>query len=190
MYKKITYFCQESDTSTDPYSSLNILSLYKLLFLFTSYHPLVWQGELYFLKYLCITSLLSAWSLLPPTSLICNTERLMFSASCLPSRTETMSKWSKMAKCKVACNWSCGCTCEKKLHSGRTAPFSAVHPHLRGRVLLRWVTFSTCSFLNIFSMTGKCTDMIKNWFWFQILVMIHPVTKQNLSFKVHFVYLR
>lgn len=123
------------------------------------HHPFAWEGPPYF-PYLCITSTLSAQSLLPPTvwqHLICNTEKLTLSASCIPLRALTVSKWSKMAKCKAACNWSHGCMCERKVRFGRTAPFSALHPHHRGLVLLGWVIFCTCSSVNTFNLLSTKT---------------------------------
>lgn len=70
-------------------------------------------GTALFLTYLRITSSPSAPSLLPPTLwqlLICNTEKLTPSASRLPTRTPAMPELSEIAKCKVLCNWSHGCT--------------------------------------------------------------------------------
>lgn len=43
-------------------------------------------------------------------TLICNTEKLTPSASRLPTRTPAMPELSEIAKCKVLCNWSHGCT--------------------------------------------------------------------------------
>lgn len=62
----------------------------------------------------------------------------------LPRGLQTMSKWSEMAKCKVARNWSCGCMCEE---GATLSIFGSALSTERPRVLLWCVTSNLCVFI-------------------------------------------
>lgn len=62
----------------------------------------------------------------------------------LPRGLQTMSKWSEMAKCKVARNWSRRCMCEE---GATLSIFGSALSAERPCVLLWWVVSNLCIFL-------------------------------------------